>query len=59
MRERDHRELWEQLKVLVLYSKQTSFTRKELYKTISDMELGQLFQNSVVELFTSINREEG
>ena len=50
MSKRSHKELWEQLKVLLLHSKQKRYTKKELYKLMTDLEAGQLAQDPFASL---------
>lgn len=45
MSRRSHRELWEQLKVILLFSRKKRYTSAELYNIMSDMELAQLAQD--------------
>jgi len=42
---RNHRELWEQLKAVILYGKQNRFSRKELHDLMLELEIGQLTQD--------------
>lgn len=50
MSRRNHKILWEQLKVLVLYSPKQRYSRKDLYHLMSELEAGQLCQDPINEL---------
>jgi len=50
MSRRSHRELWEQLKVLILCGSKRRYSQKELYEVMVDMELMQLSQDPMNEL---------
>lgn len=45
MSKRDHKELWEQLRVVIIFSKQAQYTKKELYELMCNLELSQLAQD--------------
>jgi len=47
---RNHRELWKQLKVLIIYGKQNRYSKEELYDLMVNLELGQLVQDPLKEL---------
>jgi hypothetical protein len=47
---RNHKELWEQLRVLILYSKQRRYSKKELYDLMFMLEVGQLAQDPLGEI---------
>ena len=47
---RNYRELWEQLKAVVLYGKQQRFKREELYDLMLMLEIGQLAQDPLGEI---------
>lgn len=47
---RNHKELWEQLKCVVVYGKQKRFTRKDVYDLMTCLEMGQLAQDPLGEL---------
>jgi len=47
---RNHRELWEQLKAVILYGKQKRFPRKELYDLMLELEIGQLAQDPIRQM---------
>ncbi len=57
MSKRNHRELWEQLKVLILHSKQKRYTRKELYELMTGLELSQLAQDPLATLLETMGDE--
>lgn len=42
---RNHKELWEQLKVLIIYGKQKRYTKEEVYNLMTQLEIGQLSQD--------------
>jgi len=44
---RNHRELWKQLKVLIIYGKQNRYSKEELYDLMVNLELGQLVQGKL------------
>ena len=50
MNRRNHKELWEQLKVLIIYGKQQRYNKRELYDLMFSLELGQLAQDPIGEL---------
>lgn len=50
MSRRNYKELWEQLKVLVLYGGKRRYSQVELYKIITNMEVGQLCQDPISEI---------
>ena len=50
MNRRNHKELWEQLKVLIIYGKQQRYNKRELYDLMFWLELGQLAQDPIGEL---------
>lgn len=50
MNKRNHKELWEQLKVLIRYGKQKRYSREELYKLMSELEVGQLVQDPLTQM---------
>lgn len=61
MSKRNHRELWEQLKILLLHSKQRRYTRKELYELMTNLEVSQLAQDpfkSMLESMKETTEEE-
>jgi len=47
---RNHRELWEQLKAVILYGKQNRFSRKELFDLMLELEVGQLAQDPLGQI---------
>jgi len=51
---RNHKELWEQLKCVIVYGKQKRFSRKDIYDLMSMLELGQLAQDPLGELETTL-----
>jgi len=57
MSNRNHKELWEQLKVLVLYGK-VSYTQKELCEIMSGMEIMQLTQDPLKGLLEALEPKE-
>lgn len=46
---RNYRELWEQLKAVILYGKQSRFKREELLSLMLEMETKQLVQTAIQE----------
>jgi len=50
MNKRNHKELWEQLKVLIIYSSKRRYSQGELYEIMSRLELGQLAQDPFIEI---------
>lgn len=50
MARRNHKELWEQLKVLILHGKQKRYTRRELYELMTNLEVSQLAQDPFAAL---------
>ncbi len=50
MNKRNYRELWEQLKAIILFGKQQRWERKELYELMSNLELNQLAQDPLAEI---------
>jgi len=47
---RNYRELWEQLKAVILYGKQQRFRREELYDLMVEIETKQLVRESLEEV---------
>lgn len=50
MSKRNHKELWEQLKVLIIYGYKKRYTQKELYNLMKSLELGQLTQDPISQI---------
>lgn len=50
MNRRNYKELWEQLKVLVVCGSKKRYNQGELYKVMSDLELLQLCQDPLREI---------
>lgn len=50
MSKRNYKELWEQLKAIILCGGKKRYTREELYRAMSDLELMQLCQDPLVEI---------
>jgi len=57
MEKRNHKELWEQLKVLITYGKQQRYGKKEIIDLMGLLEIGQLAQDPLAEIL-SIRKEE-
>lgn len=58
MSKRNHKELWEQLKVIVLHSKQRRWTKKELYELMSSLELCQLAQDPLAKTLKTMEETD-
>jgi len=56
MSKRNHKELWEQLKVIVLHSPKRRYTRRELYELITNLELSQLAQDPLATMLEAMER---
>lgn len=50
MSKRSYKELWEQLKVLILCGSKKRYTQRELYQVMSDLELLQISQDPLGDL---------
>jgi hypothetical protein len=58
VRKRNYRELWEQLKTILMYGGKTRYTRGELLKILTDMEFLQLSQDAISEVLKSLSPKE-
>lgn len=54
MSKRNYRELWQQLKTVVLFGGKSRYTRRELHEMMSFMELAQLAQDPFKEMLEPV-----
>ena len=50
MKRRNYRELWEQLKVILLYGGRQRYTTGELCRILESLEVGQLCQDPMARI---------
>ena len=58
MSRRSYRELWEQLKVVILFSNRKRYSRKELHDIMVSMEIAQLAQDPTDSILKATTRVE-
>lgn len=54
MSKRNYRELWQQLKTVILLGGKRRYTRKELYEMLTHMELAQLSQDPFKDMLEAM-----